>query len=215
MLESIDHSENISLTLDIRLLDVETAFQHGDLDVEIFMEPPEGIEEFMDINRQEDCVELMKCAYGLVQASRQYKKIVSVVNDHGVYETNVDLWLMTKKDEEGKPILYVGTHVDDSLTVGKLKDIEALRDHMEKKGLKTKCEEFDEYLGCKIAFSKDGKRAWLGQPETINKLEKEFGEEARKLRKYSVPGTPGIGILRPKSNDDVAVSYTHLRAHET
>ena len=77
---------------------------------------------------------------------------------------------------------------------------------MEKKGLKTKCEEFDEYLGCKIVFSKDGKRAWLGQPETINKLEREFGTEARKLRKYSVPGTPGIGILRPASNDDVVNS---------
>ena len=73
---------------------------------------------------------------------------------------------------------------------------------MEEQGLKTKCEELEEYLGCKVVFSKDGKKAWLGQTETIKKLEREFGEDARKLRKYSVPGTPGIGILRPKSEDD-------------
>ena len=194
----------IILKLDIRLLDVETAFQHGELDTQIFMEPPEGLEEFMDINRYEDCVELMKCTYGLVQASRQYrKKFVSVVKEHDVKETNVDPCLMIKKNESGRPMLYMGTHVDDSLVVGKLKDIEALKDHMEKHGLKTKCEKFDEYIGCKVVFSKDGKKAWLGQPDTIKKLEREFREEARKLRKYSVPGTPGIGILRPASPNDV------------
>ena len=35
----------MKMGLDIRLLDVETAFQNGDLDKEIYMEPPEGIEE--------------------------------------------------------------------------------------------------------------------------------------------------------------------------
>ena len=71
--------------LDIRLLDVETAFQHGELDVEIFMEPPEGIEDVMELNRKEECMELLACTYGLVQASRQYrKKFVQVMKSHGV-----------------------------------------------------------------------------------------------------------------------------------
>ena len=195
----------IVMNLSIRLLDVETAFQHGDLDHQIFMEPPPGLEHFMDINPEEDCVELGQCTYGLVQASRQYrKKFVATVKKHGVYETKVDPCLMTKVNAKtGKPEIYMGTHVDDSLTVGKLEDIKKLQEHMNKEGLTTKCEEVDEYLGCKVAFSKDGKKAWLGQPETIKKLEREFGEDVKKLKSYTVPGTPGIGVLRPSSKEDV------------
>ena len=195
----------IVMNLSIRLLDVETAFQQGDLDHQIFMEPPPGLEHFMDINPEEDCVELGQCTYGLVQASRQYrKKFVATVKKHGVYETKVDPCLMTKVNAKtGKSEIYMGTHVDDSLTVGKLEDIKKLQEHMNKEGLTTKCEEVDEYLGCKVAFSKDGKKAWLGQPETIKKLEREFGEDVKKLKSYTVPGTPGIGVLRPSSKEDV------------
>ena len=101
-----------------------------------------------------------------------------------------------------KPILYVGTHVDDSMTIGKIEDINEMIKHMEKEGLTTKCEELKEYLGCNVVFSEDRKKAWLGQTETVKKLEREFGEDVKKLRTYTVAGTPGIGILRPKSEDE-------------
>ena len=188
--------------LDIRLLDVETAFQHGELDVEIFMEPPEGIEDVMELNRKEECMELLACTYGLVQASRQYrKKFVQVMKSHGVNEIDADPCLMIKLKDD-KPILYVGTHVDDSMTVGKIEDINEMVKHMEKEGLTTKCEELKEYLGCNVVFSQDRKKAWLGQTETVKKLEREFGEDVKKLRKYTVAGTPGVGILRPKSEEE-------------
>ena len=64
----------MKMGLDIRLLDVETAFQNGDLDKESYMEPPEGIEGVMEIDRVNECMELLKCTYGLVQAARQHGK---------------------------------------------------------------------------------------------------------------------------------------------
>ena len=47
--------------LDIRLLDMETVFKHGELDVEIFMEPPEGIEDIMELDKKGECMELLVC----------------------------------------------------------------------------------------------------------------------------------------------------------
>ena len=38
--------------LGIRLLDVETTFQHEELDMKICMEPPDGIEDIMVIDRE-------------------------------------------------------------------------------------------------------------------------------------------------------------------
>ena len=62
------------LGLDARLLDVEAAFQNGDLDVEIYMEPPDGLEEFWEIDKKTECLQSIKYNHGLVQAVRQYSK---------------------------------------------------------------------------------------------------------------------------------------------
>ena len=149
----------IVLNLDIRLLDVETAFQNGDLDKEIYMEPPEGIEEVMELNRENECMQLLKCTYGLVQAARQYgKKFNEVVKGNGVEPTLVDPGLLLKKREGRSPELYIAQHIDDSLTVGKLEDITKLQEHMNESGLTTKCDELVDYLGCRILFSKDRKK---------------------------------------------------------
>ena len=44
---------------DIRLLDVKNKFKYVNLDVELFMEPPEGLEEYIDTNGKENGVELI------------------------------------------------------------------------------------------------------------------------------------------------------------
>mmetsp|Transcript_8639 Transcript_8639/g.17707 ORF Transcript_8639/g.17707 Transcript_8639/m.17707 type:complete len:87 (+) Transcript_8639:1318-1578(+) len=54
---------------DAKIVDVEIAFLHGNLDEDIYMEAPEG----SGLGRDE-CVHLQKAIYGLVQALRQYWK---------------------------------------------------------------------------------------------------------------------------------------------
>ena len=113
--------------MDIRLLDVETAFQNGDLDKEIYMEPPEGIEEVMELDRENECMELLKNIYGLVQATRQYEIFFNeVVKGNGVAPTLVNPGLLLEKRKGRSPELYIAQHIDDSLTIGKLKDISRL-----------------------------------------------------------------------------------------
>jgi Reverse transcriptase (RNA-dependent DNA polymerase) len=48
-------------------MDGETAFLHGELDEEIYMDSPKGLP-----NANNKCVKLKKALYGLVQSARQF-----------------------------------------------------------------------------------------------------------------------------------------------
>jgi hypothetical protein len=50
------------------IVDVETAFLHGDLEEEIYMDCPEGLDHEPD-----ECLLLQKTIYGLVQSAQQVK----------------------------------------------------------------------------------------------------------------------------------------------
>ena len=117
------------------------------------------------------------------------------MKSHEVKDIDADPCLMIKTKED-KPILYVGTCIDDSTTVGKIEEINEIVKHTEKEELVTKCEGIKEYLECNIVFSEDRKKAWLRQTETVKKLEQELGDNVQKLRKHTVVGTPGIEILK-------------------
>ena len=54
--------------LDSRIIDVETAFLHGDLEEEIYMDCPQGLEGGSPLK----CLKLEKTIYGLVQSSRMF-----------------------------------------------------------------------------------------------------------------------------------------------
>ena len=60
--------------LDSLVMDVETAFLYGEIDEEIFMKSPVGMEEIDPGSLSEDCYQLLKGIYGLCQAARQFWK---------------------------------------------------------------------------------------------------------------------------------------------
>ena len=60
--------------LDSLVMDVETAFLYGEIDEEIFMKSPVGMEEIDPGSSSEDCYQLLKGIYGLSHAARQFWK---------------------------------------------------------------------------------------------------------------------------------------------
>ena len=60
--------------LDSLVMDAETSFLYGEIDEEIFMKSPIGMEEIDPGSSSEDCYQLLKGIYGLCQAARQFGK---------------------------------------------------------------------------------------------------------------------------------------------
>jgi hypothetical protein len=47
-------------------------------------------------------------------------------------------------------------------------------------------------------------KAWLGQPHLIKRLENAFADLIKSDKNYDfrTPGTPGMNMIRPKTDDD-------------
>ena len=183
--------------LKAKIIDVETAFLHGELEEEIYMEVPDGV-----VHEKGEILLLQKTIYGLVQAARQYyKKWSSVLKTLGFKKSAIDPCLFVKTD--GKTPMYVATYVDDNYVLGSDEDINKFIKDIKKHGLNVTVEDtLEDYLSCNIVFSDDKKRAWIGQPHLMKKIDKKFGEMIKKLPKYLTPGTPHMSVQKVEKEDD-------------
>ncbi|GKV31082.1 hypothetical protein SLEP1_g39821 [Rubroshorea leprosula] len=110
-----------SMNLELEQLDVKTAFLHGDLHEEIYMDQPEGFEEK---GKEHMVCKLKKSLYGLEQAPRQwYKKFDSFMMSHGYQRTNVDPCVYIRSFPDGNFIILL-LYVDDMLILGQ--DVEKI-----------------------------------------------------------------------------------------
>ena len=66
----VAHDVSFRIALASLVMDVETAFLYGDIEEEIFMKSPIGMEEIDPGSSPEDCYQLKKGIYGLCQAAR-------------------------------------------------------------------------------------------------------------------------------------------------
>ena len=184
--------------LEIEQLDVKTAFLHGDLEEEIYMQQPEGFED----KRKEDLVcKLKKSLYGLKQAPRQwYKKFDSFMVGHGYRRTAADYCVYFKR-YPGEKFIILLLYVDDMLIVGqdraqisKLK--EELAESFEMKDLGPA----KQILGMEITRDRKNRRLWLSQERYVERILERFNmKEAKpvttplgghyKLSKSSCPST--------------------------
>ena len=71
--------------LESLVMDVETAFLYGEIDGEIFMKSPVGMNEIDPGSSSEDSYQLLKGIYGLYQAARQFWKKVCEYNKTGTF----------------------------------------------------------------------------------------------------------------------------------
>ena len=106
--------------LDRLVMDVETVFLYEDIEEEIFMKPPVGMEEIEPGSSPEDCFQLKKGIYGLCQAARQFwRKFVDTIKKEpfGFTVSPADPCMLFKENNLG--ICIVIMYVDDMLITGK------------------------------------------------------------------------------------------------
>ena len=175
----------ISKEYEALIADVETAFLHGDLEEEIYMDCPPGFD-----GQPDECMLLKKAMYGLVQAARQYYlKFIEVLEKQGYRKGKVDPCLIMKGFNNDA--LYMSVHVDDSLVVGPNYAIYRTIDALKNGGFSLTIEgKLDDYLSCEITLNREDKSACIHQPHLIAKLEKKFKDVITGAYEYNTPGTP-------------------------
>ena len=101
--------------LELEWVDVKTAFLHGELEEEIYMDQPEG---FIVPGKEKFVCKLKRSLYGLKQSPRQwYKRFDSFMIAHGFKRSTYDNCVYNKS-VDGSPI-YLVLYVDDMLVTAK------------------------------------------------------------------------------------------------
>jgi hypothetical protein len=94
-------------------MDVNNAFLHGELQEDVYMAIPEGVQ----VDKQNQVCKLLKSLYGLKQASRKwYEKLTSLLLSEGYTQSAADYSLFTlRKDNQFIALLV---YVDDIILAG-------------------------------------------------------------------------------------------------
>ena len=196
--------------LDSLVMDVETAFLYGDIEEEIFMNSPVGMEEIDPGSSPEDCFQLKKGIYGLCQAARQFwKKFVETIKKEpfGFTVSLADPCMLFKENNLGICIIIM--YVDDMLVIGKKEQIQEFATMIQKEFSVKIQHNLVDYLGCEFHMNKERTKGWLGQPSIIKSLEQKFGEKAMKARLSLTPGTPRFIAGRLENEEDKVNAQDH------
>lgn len=160
-------------------MDVKTAFLHGDLDKEIYMEQPEGFK----IKGKEDYVcKLKKSLYGLKQASRQwYKKFESVMGEQGYRKTSSEHCIFVQKFSDDDFIILL-LYVDDMLIVGRnASRIDRLKKQLSKSFAIKDLGLTKQILGIRIHRDRAAKKFCISQEHYIEKVLERFNMSNAKV----------------------------------
>ena len=179
------------------IVDIETAFLYGDLEETIFMKVPEGLSLVTGEVFDEDQALILKHSiYGLVQAARQFfKKLRNVLTQRmGFRKCLNDQCLLMRDNEKG--MIIVCLYIDDTLVIGKKKDISFFKKEL-KNYFSTKEEgEMTEFVGCMV--KRDGDDVYFHQSDLILKIERTFSDELKNVKRSELPANPGEGIVAEK-----------------
>ena len=151
-------------------LDVRTAFLHGDIDGDIFVDAAEGVTLCSD----DQMLKLQKGLYGLRQAPGLWYNNCKTVMSSISFKRLLSEDCVFRRDD-----VWILLYVDDIVLIGKngseLESVKSnLRQFIELKDMGSLC----LFLG--VLIVRDEKGAWLSQRHYISQLLKKFGMKSCK-----------------------------------
>lgn len=161
------------------VMDVDQAFLHGDLEEDIYMEPPPGLSKKAGI-----VWKLLRPLYGLKQAPRQWHaKLKEVLGKIGFKPCKSDPSLFMYQDSDG---FWILVYVDDMLLVCKSTELlekfkQQLKTYFPMKDLG----EVHQYLGMEVTRDWAKHEIYLSQAEYVEDMLKKFAQEDAK--EYNTP----------------------------
>jgi hypothetical protein len=190
--------------LELRQVDVTTAFLNGDLDETIYMVQPPGFEESGNL-----VCHLRKSLYGLRQAPRQWHiKLKAVLEEMGFFATDSDPGLFIKSTKAGN--IYLLVYVDDLLiasanTAAADEVLANLRAAFDIRDLGNA----NMFIGMKITRNRGNKTLKIDQSKMTHELLNKYGMTASKAK--STPLAVGTDLVSEEPNlDRQQFNYSEL-----
>uniref|UniRef100_A0A2N9J916 CCHC-type domain-containing protein n=1 Tax=Fagus sylvatica TaxID=28930 RepID=A0A2N9J916_FAGSY len=158
--------------LELEQLDVKTAFLHGNLEEEIFMEQPEG---FKQPGTENLVCRLKKSLYGLKQSPRQwYKRFDLYMIQIGYTRCEYDCCVYVRILEDGSYIFLL-LYVDDMLIAAKsMCEVNRLKSLLHKEFEMKDLGAAKKILGMEIRRDREARKLWLSQKNYIRKVLEKF-----------------------------------------
>jgi hypothetical protein len=169
-----------------RSIDFVLAYPQADLDIDMFMELPLGVDLPPNFDRRLYVLKLHKNLYGLKQAGHNWHvKLKDGLLDLGFKPCLTDPCVFTKRD------LIVLVFVDDCLIFSRDKaKVDGFIDQLRAKNFDLTDEgDIQQYLGIDVKHRDDG-TIELRQPFLIENLIKDFEDEVGTLNSCREPATP-------------------------
>lgn len=166
-------------------LDVKSAFLHGELVEDVYVEQPLGYEKKGEENK---VYKLQKALYGLKQAPRAwFSRIDAYFNKEGFQKCGSEQTLFSKIGNEGK-ILLVSIYVDDLIyTSNDDVMLEEFKISMMKEFEMTDLRKLRFFLGLEVLQRDDG--IFVCQRQYVMEVLRRFGmEESNEVKSPIVPG---------------------------
>ena len=112
-------------------------------------------------------------------------------------------------EQERRITLIICLYIDDTMIVGNEIEIKNFKEEI-KAHFKTKEEgEMKDYVGCMI--QKKNNKIFLHQSDLIMKLEREFEEELKDIKKVDTPAIAGEGIVMAKDETKIEDGRKHTK----
>lgn len=165
-----------TMNLLIEQMDVKTAFLHGNLEEEIYMEIPKGV------SHEDDQVwRLKKSIYGLKQSPRQWNaRLHEVLTSSGLARCTADPCVYTKRLGHDK-LLILGVYVDDLLLLSNnLEDMTDMKKVLQETFTMTDLGPAQRILNINITRDRENRMILLDQAQYIQKMCSKFRLEQAK-----------------------------------
>ena len=186
-------------------MNVKSAFLNGDLEEEIYMTLPEGVEPPPNIPNP--VCRLFRALYGLKQASRVWnKKLDEFLISQGFRRMNSDhaIYIYIRKS---KSLTMIVIHVDDLLIAANMEILLWIKRILSEKFAMTDCGEVKNFLGIRILRNREKSLITLDQEHFIDTILSRFGmTECKPVR------TPlDTSVQLKKSNSEMKKGDTYYR----
>ncbi|TPX42737.1 DNA-directed DNA polymerase [Synchytrium endobioticum] len=167
-------------------MDVSTAFLHGEIDAEVYMDPPDG---FTDNSSTPLVMKLKKGVYGLKQAGRIWNaKVNHTLLSGGFTQLITDSTIYVKGEGERK--CYIVLYVDDLLIASKdIRAIEEIKRILHTEYRMKELGEVGVFIGVHIKRDLNKRKVYLSQSQYIKSMLEKF--EMNECNAKDSPGQSG------------------------